>query len=106
MFASILALLPFALLAVADSGQCNTGEISCCNNSTSYESSAAQKAFDQVGLVDVEAVVGAFVGLECSGISVVGTSSGCEANQEPLCCEDNSYNGLVNLGCTPINVVV
>ncbi|KAG2749248.1 fungal hydrophobin [Suillus brevipes Sb2] len=105
MFASILALLPFALLAVAD-GQCNTGEIQCCDNSTSYDSYDAQKAFDQVGLVDVAAVVGAFVGLDCSGISVVGTSSGCEANQEPLCCEDNSYNGLVNLGCTPINVIL
>jgi hypothetical protein len=36
MIASILALLPFALFAVAgDSGQCNTGEIQCCDNSTS-----------------------------------------------------------------------
>ncbi|KAG2749247.1 fungal hydrophobin [Suillus brevipes Sb2] len=103
MFASILALLPFALLAVAG-GQCNTGEIQCCNNSTSYDSYAAQKAFNQTGLVNVVAVVNAVVGLECSGVSVVGTSDGCSANQEPLCCTDNKYNGVVSLGCTPINV--
>ncbi|KAG1780578.1 fungal hydrophobin [Suillus placidus] len=107
MIASILALLPFALFAVAgDSGQCNTGEIQCCNNSTNYDSAPAAKAFNQVGLANVAVVVDAVVGLDCSGTSVVGTSSGCEANQEPLCCEDNSYNGLVSLGCTPINVNV
>ncbi|KAG1727833.1 fungal hydrophobin [Suillus lakei] len=91
MFASVLVLLPFAIFATA---------------AASYDSTAAKNAFKQAGLVDVAAVANAFVGLDCSGISVVGTSSGCEANQEPLCCEDNSYNGLVNLGCTPINVNV
>ncbi|KAG2344426.1 hydrophobin, partial [Suillus weaverae] len=92
-------LLPLALFAVAgDSGQCNTGEIQCCNNSTNVP--AAAKAFNQVGLANIAAVEDGIVGLDCSGTSVVGTSSGCEANQEPLCCEDNSYNGLVSLGCT------
>ncbi|KAG2123822.1 fungal hydrophobin [Suillus clintonianus] len=103
MIAAIFALLPFALFVAAD-GQCNTGAISCCNSVTTYDSPEAQKAFNQTGLVDVAAVVNAFVGLSCSGVTVIGTSSGCEANQEPLCCEDNKYNGLVNLGCTPINV--
>ncbi|KAG2123821.1 hydrophobin-315 [Suillus clintonianus] len=106
MIFNILALLPLALFVSAGSGQCNTGVIQCCNNSTTYESTAAKNAFDQAGLVNVEAVVNAFVGLTCSGISVVGTSDGCSANQEPLCCEDNSYNGVVSLGCTPINVNV
>ncbi|KAG1732438.1 fungal hydrophobin [Suillus paluster] len=104
MFASVLALLPFALFAVAQSSQCDTGEIQCCNNSTSYTSGAAKNAFTEAGLVDVAAVVNATVGLTCSPISVVGTGTGCSANQQPLCCSDNKYNGVVSLGCTPVGV--
>ncbi|KAG1732436.1 fungal hydrophobin [Suillus paluster] len=102
MIASILALLPFALFAAAQSSQCDTGTIQCCESSTSY--STAQWMYPEYGIVDVAAAVDAVVGLTCSGVTVVGTSSGCEANQQPLCCEDNSYNGVVSLGCTPINV--
>ncbi|KAG1735588.1 fungal hydrophobin [Suillus paluster] len=102
MIASIFALLPFALFAAAQSSQCDTGTIQCCQSSTSY--SGAQSIFYELGLVDVAAVVDAVVGLECSGITGVGTSSGCTGTQQPLCCEDNKYNGVISLGCTPIGV--
>ncbi|KAG1752250.1 hydrophobin [Suillus lakei] len=26
------------------------------------------------------------------------------ATNNPVCCENNSYNGLVNIGCSPINI--
>ncbi|KAG0694847.1 fungal hydrophobin [Suillus ampliporus] len=101
MFFSIFAILPFALFAAAQS-QCDTGSIQCCNTDTTYEQSPT--VLSELGLVDVAAVVDAFVALTCSPISVIGTGNGCAANQQPLCCEDNKYNGLVNLGCTPINI--
>ncbi|KAG1733333.1 hydrophobin [Suillus paluster] len=101
MFARLFAVASLVALAVAD-GQCNTGSISCCESTTS--TSNYNSAAKLLGLVPVVADVAAVVGLSCSGVTVVGTSSGCEANQEPLCCTDNKYNGLVNLGCTPINV--
>ncbi|KAG0708441.1 fungal hydrophobin [Suillus ampliporus] len=104
MIASILALLPFALFAAASPSQCDTGAIKCCNNSTTYDSEVAQTIFAKYNLVGVAAIVDAVVGLECSPVTVIGTSKSCSANQQPLCCEDNKYNGAVNLGCSPINL--
>ncbi|KAI0354447.1 fungal hydrophobin [Trametes cingulata] len=41
------------------------------------------------------------VGLACSPISSVATGGGsCIANA--VCCEDNSLDGLVAIGCTPV----
>ncbi|KAG0708440.1 fungal hydrophobin [Suillus ampliporus] len=101
MIANILALLPFALFAVAQS-QCDTGSISCCQSTMTY--AAAQELFPEYNLAAVDALVDLAVGLTCSGVTVVGTGSGCAANQEPLCCEDNKYNGVINVGCSPINI--
>ncbi|KAG2140582.1 fungal hydrophobin [Suillus clintonianus] len=101
MIFSIFALLPFALFAAAQS-QCDTGYIKCCNGNNIY--SQTEPNLYELGLVDVAAAVDAFVALECSGVSVVGTSSGCTANQQPLCCENEKYNGIVSIGCTPIGV--
>ncbi|KAG1762819.1 fungal hydrophobin [Suillus occidentalis] len=103
MIFSIFALLPFALFAAAQS-QCDTGTIQCCEKDSMY--SQTEPNLTELGLVDVAAVVDAFVGLSCSGINVVGTSTGCTANQEPVCCENEKYNGAVSIGCTPINVVL
>ncbi|KAG0708435.1 fungal hydrophobin [Suillus ampliporus] len=101
MIANILALLPFALFAVAQT-QCDTGSIQCCQSAMTF--AAAEQAFPAFDLAAIDAWADALVGLTCSPLSVVGTGSGCAANQEPLCCEGNSYNGLVNLGCSPINI--
>ncbi|KAH7921842.1 hypothetical protein BV22DRAFT_1018540, partial [Leucogyrophana mollusca] len=48
--------------------------------------------------------IGALVGLHCTPLSVVGTASGCQANQEPVYCTDNHFNGLVNVSCSPLNL--
>ncbi|KAG0696419.1 hydrophobin [Suillus ampliporus] len=102
MFARLFAVASVVAFAVATSGQCNTGSIQCCQYSTT--TSNYNYAAGYLGLVSVVADVAAKVGFACSPITVVGGGSGCEANQEPLCCTDNKYNGLVNIGCSPINV--
>ncbi|KAI3597611.1 hydrophobin [Moniliophthora roreri] len=43
------------------------------------------------------------VGLTCSPITIIGGgSNSCSAN--PVCCENNSFNGIVALGCVPVNI--
>ncbi|KAG1778712.1 hypothetical protein EV702DRAFT_967340, partial [Suillus placidus] len=68
--------------------QCQTGKIQCCENSSSVRESSlcpncdlARKLF---GLVPIDADVVSDDGLNCSPITVVGTGTGCAANQEPL----------------------
>ncbi|KIJ63785.1 hypothetical protein HYDPIDRAFT_91631 [Hydnomerulius pinastri MD-312] len=106
MFARVFALLPLALLASASHlearDQCNTGAINCCNSVQTL--SQANSILTQFNLVDAAAAVGGLVGLTCTPITVVGTGSGCTAQQQPVCCTNNNFNGLVNIGCSPINL--
>ncbi|KAF8838083.1 hydrophobin [Paxillus ammoniavirescens] len=106
MFARVFALLPLALLASASHlearDQCNTGSISCCNQVQSAQQ--ASGLLTQLGLAAVAAAAGGNVGLTCTPVTIIGTGSGCDATQQPVCCTGNQFNGLVNVGCTPINV--
>ncbi|KAG1735586.1 uncharacterized protein EDB91DRAFT_1144122 [Suillus paluster] len=98
MLKHIVALLSLTLFVIAGDSQCNTGEIKCCTpNSTS---SKAAEYVAQRGIVKFWAED------ECSGAIVVGTSTGCSGNQEPVCCEKNTSDGVGSLGCVPINVNV
>lgn len=96
MLTHIVALLSLTILVIAGDSQCDTGTIMCCDLKPT--SSEATEYFAHGGIVQHRA------NNECSGVSVVGTSQGCSANQEPLCCEEVNTNGLVNLSCSPINV--
>ncbi|KAG1873002.1 hydrophobin [Suillus subalutaceus] len=84
------------------SGQCNTGSIQCCD---SVSQSGHGSSLDELlSLLKIDVPVNTNCGQSCSPISVIGGSSGGNCNQQPVCCEDNSYNGLVNIGCSPINI--
>ncbi|KAG0696054.1 fungal hydrophobin [Suillus ampliporus] len=101
MFARLFAVASLIVFAVANPSQCNTGSIQCCQSSYTVQQYNANPL---LSLLPIIADVTGLVGLGCSGVTVIGTSSGCEANQEPLCCTGNEYNGLVNIGCSPINL--
>ncbi|KAH7917802.1 fungal hydrophobin [Leucogyrophana mollusca] len=109
MFTRTFAVLAVAALAAAKpsrlaraDNQCNTGSIQCCNN---YQSSSQVQ---QAGIASILSVlvgdIGAGVASGCSPLTVVGTGSGANCNQEPVCCTDNKFNGLINVGCSPINL--
>ncbi|KAH9476556.1 Fruiting body protein SC1 [Psilocybe cubensis] len=104
----IISALSLASLAAANpvprnepTGQCNTGELQCCNSVQAANSSGATSLLGPLGIVLGD--VTALVGINCSPISVVGVV-GNSCNTQPVCCTDNSFNGLVSLGCTPINL--
>ncbi|KAH7913048.1 fungal hydrophobin-domain-containing protein [Hygrophoropsis aurantiaca] len=112
MFSRIFAVvffLLFALLAaaspareIAARGQCNTGSIQCCNTLQSASSNQVAGLLGLLGIV-VGDITGQ-VGLNCSPVDVIGLGSGATCNQEPVCCTNNQFNGLVNLGCSPLNI--
>ncbi|KAG1791800.1 uncharacterized protein BJ212DRAFT_1293626 [Suillus subaureus] len=110
MLKRIVALLSLTILVVANDSQCDTGTIMCCDTkSTVDHQNIAQQVITDLHSVTVLRGgrifrAGGDSKNECSGVSVVGTSQGCSANQEPLCCEKVDTNGLVNFSCSPINV--
>ncbi|KAF8523237.1 fungal hydrophobin-domain-containing protein [Gautieria morchelliformis] len=77
--------------------QCNTGDAQCCNTV------GAANSLPGLGLIlgllgiviqDLSVVVG----LGC--VNIVGNT--CTA--QPVCCTDNNFNGLINIGCSPITL--
>ncbi|EIN10141.1 hydrophobin-251, partial [Punctularia strigosozonata HHB-11173 SS5] len=102
MFArSTLFVAAAALFAVASADQCNTGSIQCCNSVQESHSDVVSTLVSLLG-IDLSGVTGQ-VGMNCSPISGVGVG-GNSCNAAPVCCENNSFNGLIALGCIPINV--
>ncbi|KAG2143528.1 fungal hydrophobin [Suillus bovinus] len=102
MFARILAIVSLVAFAVADAGQCNTGNIQCCESATTVQKYNANAI--KSGLATIPTDVTGLVGLECSPLIVVAGGAGCEASQEPMCCSNEEYNGVVNVGCSPISL--
>ncbi|KAF9220833.1 fungal hydrophobin [Gyrodon lividus] len=109
MFARLFAVASLAALAVASPAplaardQCNTGAINCCNSV--QDANQVSQIFGLFGLADVLAGVTGQVGLGCSPITAVGLGSGASCTQQPVCCTGNTFNGLINVGCSPVNVV-
>ncbi|KIJ29213.1 hypothetical protein M422DRAFT_188764 [Sphaerobolus stellatus SS14] len=82
--------------------QCNTGSISCCNTVQSASSDPISSLLGLLGIVLGD--VTALVGLGCTPITAIGLGQGANCAQQPVCCTGNEFNGLINVGCTPISL--
>jgi Fungal hydrophobin len=78
---------------------CDTGPMECCN---SVERSSSPEAAKMLGSLGIKVGAETLVGLGCSPVSALGLS-GNTCAQQPVCCQDNVFNGLVVVGCSPIN---
>ncbi|RXW17268.1 hypothetical protein EST38_g8587 [Candolleomyces aberdarensis] len=81
--------------------ECSTGPIQCCNSVQAAGAPAVATLLGLLGVVVQDANVP--VGVTCSPISVIGVP-GNSCNAQTVCCEDNTFNGVVAIGCTPINI--
>ncbi|KAH7905555.1 fungal hydrophobin-domain-containing protein [Hygrophoropsis aurantiaca] len=103
---TVVVASSLALLAVATgstgSSQCNTGSAYCCDSVQSATSSQVTTLAALLGIV-LGDITGQ-VGLTCSPLTIIGTGSGADCNQEPVCCTNDQFNGLINLGCSPLNL--
>ncbi|CDO68215.1 hypothetical protein BN946_scf184913.g5 [Trametes cinnabarina] len=114
--AAFTAFTALAILAVAtpapnstptapaggSSGSCSTGALQCCQSVESANSAAVAPILAALGVVLQDLSIP--VGLSCSGITGVGVggSDSCSANA--VCCENNSFGGLISLGCLPASL--
>ncbi|KAI9570790.1 hydrophobin-251 [Boletus coccyginus] len=107
MFARLATLVPVAALVAvvtaAPNGsggsvsQCNTSDQYCCNSVITQYTSAVSGV---LGVLDGLNLAG---DITCSPISIIGVP-GNSCTQQPVCCTNNNFNGVANIGCSPINV--
>ncbi|KAF8510792.1 fungal hydrophobin-domain-containing protein [Gautieria morchelliformis] len=77
--------------------QCNTGGAQCCSTVGAANSlPGVAVILGLLGIVLQDASV--VVGLSC--VPIVGNV----CTQQPVCCTDNDFNGLINIGCSPITL--
>ncbi|PPQ78639.1 hypothetical protein CVT25_010603 [Psilocybe cyanescens] len=109
---SLVALVALPLLATANavprgagepSGQCNTGSLQCCNNVGTASTLLANVVGAAGLLAGFVGPVEAVLGINCTPISVIGIG-GNSCTAQPVCCTGNTFNGVVNVGCSPINL--
>ncbi|KAE9384396.1 fungal hydrophobin, partial [Gymnopus androsaceus JB14] len=77
---------------------CSTGSLQCCNSTGTILDPVILSIIDLLGIALPAADV--LIGVTCSPIGIVVGSSSCSA--QAVCCTDNSYGGLISIGCIPI----
>ncbi|PIL27810.1 hypothetical protein GSI_10964 [Ganoderma sinense ZZ0214-1] len=97
----LAAATPLELAARDGGPSCATGPIQCCDI---VEPASAPDATVLLGLLGIVLQdLSVLVGITCSPITVIGGVLGtCSATA--VCCEDNSYGGVISIGCVPVTL--
>ncbi|ETW76620.1 hydrophobin-like protein [Heterobasidion irregulare TC 32-1] len=103
---SILYLLFISLFASATpvtrwKGQCDAGPVQCCNSVQKSSNPSVAKILSGIA-VPLQGL-SVPIGLTCSPLNLLALGGNSCASQ-PVCCENNNFNGLVAIGCTPIDL--
>ncbi|TFK26958.1 hydrophobin [Coprinopsis marcescibilis] len=104
-FKALFALASLVTVAVGaptdPPPSCSTGPIQCCNSVSAANVPAVSSLLGLLGIV--VSPITALVGLTCSPLTIIG-GGGTSCSGQTVCCNSNHFNGLVNVGCTPINI--
>ncbi|KAH6911814.1 fungal hydrophobin-domain-containing protein [Coprinopsis sp. MPI-PUGE-AT-0042] len=76
-------------------GGCSTGPVQCCQSTGHSTDGPVSLILGLLGVVIKD--VNLLIGLTCSPINVLGNT--CSA--KTVCCQDNSFGGLISVGCIP-----
>ncbi|KAH6918305.1 fungal hydrophobin-domain-containing protein [Coprinopsis sp. MPI-PUGE-AT-0042] len=96
------ALVSASPLVARSEGSCNSGTLKCCESVQPTTNSPAATLAGLLGIVPQ--LTGSF-GLHCNSLNVFG-AGGNTCSQQTVCCNDTKFNGLIAVGCTPINLQV
>ncbi|KAF9012659.1 hydrophobin, partial [Cyathus striatus] len=81
--------------------QCNTGSLQCCNSTQAASDPVTNELLGLLGIV-LGPITG-LIGFNCSPLTVAGVG-GNSCTVQPVCCTSNQFNGLLAVGCNPINL--
>ncbi|KAJ2917058.1 hypothetical protein MD484_g3343, partial [Candolleomyces efflorescens] len=79
---------------------CSTGPIQCCNSVQSNVNNPIVKLI--VGLLNIVVPIVPLVGITCSPVLSILQANACTG--QTVCCSNNNFNGVINLGCSPISI--
>ncbi|KAJ8488965.1 hypothetical protein ONZ45_g13754 [Pleurotus djamor] len=99
----------FAILAAAANAapgysgapaqQCSSGVQKCCSSIKDAKDIDVTQYKGLHGIADIFAGIKGYIALDCSPI----LGGGCKA--QTVCCQNNHSYGLINIGCTPIDIL-
>ncbi|KAI0791382.1 fungal hydrophobin-domain-containing protein [Abortiporus biennis] len=84
--------------------QCNTGNVQCCNQVQRAGAPGMSTIIQQ--LLDLDIPVqnaDTNIGTDCTPINALGMGNGANCASEPVCCDNNTEDGLIGVGCSPVN---
>ncbi|KAF9522616.1 hydrophobin-315 [Crepidotus variabilis] len=81
--------------------QCNTGPVQCCNSTGTAKDANISKLLGALNINVSD--VNALIGVTCNPISVIGVG-GNSCTAQPVCCSNNSFHGVVAIGCVPVSL--
>ncbi|PPQ99482.1 hypothetical protein CVT24_005273 [Panaeolus cyanescens] len=84
--------------------QCNTENLQCCDTLQAADNSILSPIFGLLNII-VEPIT-ALVGITCTPINVLGIGAGGACTAQPVCCQNNSFGGLIAIGCVPISITL
>ncbi|KJA23545.1 hypothetical protein HYPSUDRAFT_100350, partial [Hypholoma sublateritium FD-334 SS-4] len=99
--ATFAAATPIGANNPAPVDQCDTDAAQCCASTQEADTTSTAAFLGLLGIV-AQGLTG-LVGVTCSPITAIG-ASGTSCSQQPVCCTNDSFNGVVALGCTPLNL--
>ncbi|KIM61505.1 hypothetical protein SCLCIDRAFT_121918 [Scleroderma citrinum Foug A] len=103
VLSSVAAAAPGPIVARASSS-CGNGSLQCCDNTVEATQANANELSGLLGIAASIPIAGPLFGISCSSISVIGVGTGANCAQQTVCCDNTQFNGLVNVGCTNINL--
>ncbi|KAJ4474838.1 fungal hydrophobin [Lentinula aciculospora] len=89
-----------ATTSTEPASSCSTGPIQCCDDTTTAGSGTGAAILGLLGIVVQD--INVLLGITCSPVTIIGGVSTCDA--QAVCCEDNSWGGLVSIGCVPVTL--
>ncbi|KAN0094870.1 hypothetical protein V8E55_003157 [Tylopilus felleus] len=95
--AGIASAVPSRKVRDGSSSECDTGSVQCCNSVQSVRPSL-------IDVGDLENTdMAFFIGFTCSLITLGSISVGSSCTSQPVCCNDDTFNGI-STGCSPITI--
>lgn len=101
---SLAAAAPNAVARGSSGSSCGNGNtMQCCNQTYTTTSTNINYLEGLLGIV-LSGNLGSLLGLNCSPITVLGVGSGTSCTQQTVCCDNVTFNGLINIGCINISL--